>query len=326
MSLSKNLTITQIAEKANVSIATASRVINQSGAVKAETREKVLQAMKSLNYQAKESASKLILASFADFQNPFNGDLIHGMRSAATRRGYKLFLQQMENPYSPESYKFLLSQKIFSGVLFAHVVPEPNLLSTLRLQYPIVMCSEYSAEENIPFVVIDDFEAAQTAMKYLISIGKRRIALLNSSLDHNYAVQREHGYRAALAESNLPIRENWIAHLTDIDFESACSAATNILSSAECPDAFFCVSDVFASAVIKAARALKLSIPQDIAIVGFDNVYLTTMTVPSITTVSQPIYQIGFLGANLLIDQIEGKPILNHQVVLSTDLIVRGST
>lgn len=326
MSLSKNLTITQIAQRANVSIATASRVINQSGAVKAETREKVLHAMKSLNYQVKESTSKLILASFPDFQNPFNSELIRGMQSAALRRGYKLFLQQIDNPCSPDSYKFLLSQKLFSGVIFAHVVPEPHLLATLRLQYPIVMCSEYSEEENTPFVVIDDFEAAQTAMKYLISIGKQRIALLNSSLDHNYAVQREHGYRAALAESNLPVRENWIAHLSDIDFERACSAATNILSSPEHPEAFFCVSDVFASAVIKAARGLNLSIPQDVAIVGFDNVYLTTMTVPSITTVSQPMHQIGFQSANLLIDQIEGEAILNYRVVLSTDLIVRGST
>ena len=326
MALSKNLTITKIAQQANVSIATASRVINQSGAVKEETREKVLQAMKSLNYQSRESSSKYILASFSDFQNPFNADLIRGIRSAASRRGYKLFLQQIDRPHSSEAYKFLLNEKIFSGVIFTHVVPDRNLLDAIRIQYPIVMCSEYSEVENIPFVVIDDFEAAQDAMKYLISIGKRRIALLNSSLDHNYAVQREHGYRAALAESNLPINERWMVHLTDIDFESACSAVSNLLSSSERPDAFFCVSDVFASAVIKSASGLNLSVPQDVAVVGFDNVYLTTMTVPSITTVSQPTYQLGFQSANILIDQIEGKPVLNYRVVLSTDLIVRGST
>lgn len=326
MAFSKDLTITQIAEKANVSISTVSRVINQSGTVKAETRERVLQAMKGASYQMREHTNKFILASFADFQNPFNEGLIRGIRSAASRRGYKLFLQQMLSPNSSESYKFLLNQKTFSGVIFTHVVPDRELLDSLRLQYPIVMCSEYSEADEIPFVVIDDFDAAQSAMKYLLSIGRRRIAFLNASLEHSYAVQREHGYRAALAESGLPIHENWVVHLPDIDFESACTAATNILSSAERPDAFFCVSDVFASAVIKAAHCLDLRIPQEVAIVGFDNVYLSTMTVPSLTTVSQPSYQIGLQSGNLLIDQIEGEPILNYHVVLSTELIVRGST
>lgn len=328
MALSKNLTISQIAEKANVSIATASRVINQSGTVKPETRERVLRAMKDLNYQRKDgqSDSKFILTSFPDFDNPFNAEIISGIQAAARRRGYRLFLQQMENFRSPDAYRFLLNQQVFGGIIFAHLIPDQALLDSLCLQHPVVMCSEHSDTDAVPFVAIDDFNAAHDAMEYLISIGKRRIALLNSSLDYNYAVHRERGYRAALQNAGLPIQEHWIAHLLGIDAEFAYSTAVSILSSDERPDAFFCVSDMFASAVIKAARSLNLSIPQDVAILGFDNIYLTTMTVPSITTVSQPTYQIGYQSCNLLMDLMEGTPILNRRVILDTELIVRGST
>lgn len=329
MALSKNLTISQIAEKANVSIATTSRVINQSGAVKPETRERVLQAMKDLNYQYKGSRNenKFILTSFPDFDNPFNAEIINGIQAAARRRGYRLFLQQMEDFRSSDSYRFLLNQQVFGGIIFAHLVPDKSLLDSLCLQHPVVMCSEHSDTDAVPFVAIDDFTAAYDALDYLISIGKKRIAMLNSSLDdYNYALHRERGYRAALQKAGLPINENWIAHLPAIDAEFACSTAVSILSSADRPDAFFCVSDMFASAVIKAARSLNLSIPDDVAILGFDNIYLTTMTVPSITTVSQPTYQIGYQSGNLLMDLMEGKPVLNRRVILDTELIVRGST
>lgn len=328
MALSKNLTISQIAEKAHVSIATASRVINQPGAVKPATREKVLQAMKDLNYQYKgnRNDSKFILTSFPDFDNPFNAEIISGIQAAAKRRGYRPFLQQMEDFRSPDSYKFLLNQQVFGGIIFAHLVPDKSLLDSLCLQHPVVMCSEHSDTDAVPFVAINDYSAAHDAMDYLISIGKKRIALLNSSLDYNYAVHRERGYRAALTHAGLPVQEEWIVHLPGIDAEFAYSTAVSILSAPERPDAFFCVSDMFASAVIKAARSLNLSIPQDVAILGFDNIYLTTMTVPSITTVSQPTYQIGHQSCNLLIDLMEGKTVLNKRVILDTELIVRGST
>ena len=185
MALSKNLTISQIVEKANVSIATASRVINQSGTVKPETRERVLRAMKDLNYQRKggQSDSKFILTSFPDFDNPFNAEIISGIQAATRRRGYRLFLQQMEDFRSPDAYRFLLNQQIFGGIIFAHLIPDNALLDSLCLQHPVVMCSEHSETDAVPFVAIDDFNAAHDAMEYLISIGKRRIAMLNSSME-----------------------------------------------------------------------------------------------------------------------------------------------
>lgn len=326
MAISQNITISQIAEKAGVSTATASRVINQPGTVKEETRNRVHQAMKELNCQIKRSNNKILLASFTDFINPFYGGCITGMQVAAKRRGYQLFLQQIDNADDPASYENLINNKLLQGVIFCHHVPSGDTLENLRMKYPIVMCSQYNENENIPFVAIDDFISAKNAVNYLISIGKKKIAFINSLLNYSYSVLREKGFRDALISAGLPIYEEWIFHLPDIDFSIALSVTNLLLSGADKPDAIFCASDVYACAAVKAANALNLSIPADIAIMGFDNVSLTTMTVPTISTVSQPAYQLGYQSCSLLIDQIEGNDILNSKIVLATEIIVRSST
>lgn len=326
MALSKNATIRQIADRANVSIATASRAINQPGAVKPETRSRVLRAMKDLGCQINRTDSKILLASFTDFVNPFYNQCISGMQAAATRRGYQLFLHQIENADSPSAYDFLLNNHIFQGFIFCHSVPSGEMLDNLRMKCPIVMCSQYNPSENIPYVVIDDYTSAKNAIRYLLSVGKKKLAFINSPLSFSYSALREKGYRDALTEAGLPIREDWIAYISDIDFDIAFSSAMALLEGPEIPDAIFCASDVFACAAVKAAHLRKLSVPSDVAVMGFDNVYLTTMTVPTISTVSQPTYQLGWQSCNLLIDQIEGVPTILPHIILETELIIREST
>ena len=326
MAISKNITIKQIAAKANVSTATASRAINQPGTVKEETRNRVLQAMKELDFQIKRTSNKVILASFTDFVNPFYGDCIVGMQAAAKRRGYQLFLQQTENPENPTSYEFLINSKLYQGVVFCHSIPTGETLASIKMKYPVVMCSQYNSEADIPYVAIDDCAAAKKAINYLVSIGRKRIAFINSTLNHSYSVFREMGFREALKEAELPVQENWIAHVEEIDFAVAFSAAKTLLSKTCIPDAIFCASDVFSSAAVKAAHSLNLSIPEDVAVMGFDNVCLTTMTTPTISTVSQPTYQLGYQSCSLLIDEIEGNPVMNRRIILPTEIVVRSST
>lgn len=326
MAISQNITINQIAEKAGVSIATASRVINQPRTVKEETRNRVLLAMKELNCQIKRNTNKILLASFTDFVNPFYSQCIAGMQIAAKRRGYQLFLQQIENAENPSSYDDLINSKLFQGVIFCHNIPSGETFDSLRIKYPIVMCSQYNKDEDIPYVVVDDYNSAKNAVNYLLSVGKKRIAFINSSKNYSYSPLREKGFRDALKASGNPVNDNWIIHLTDIDFNVAFSVATTLLSSCDKPDAIFCASDVYACAALKAAHTLHLSIPEDVAVMGFDNVNLTTMTVPTISTVSQPTYQLGYQSCNLLVDQIEGNPVPNQKIVLATEIVVRSST
>lgn len=326
MAIAEKVTVRQIAAKANVSTATASRVLNNPSSVKEETRNRVLQAMKELDCQLKRGSDKLLLASFTDFANPFYSGCISGMQEAAHRRGYQLFLQQIEDHRSASSYDFLLNSRFYHGIIFCHSIPNGEIMSSLRVKYPLVMCSQYNVDSDIPSVTIDDRTSAQSAVNYLISTGRTKIALLNSALSHSYAALREEAYRQTLQAAGLPVREKWIIHLTDVDSNLAFSAASRLLAGDDVPDAVFCVSDVYACGTLKAALTLGKNVPKDIAIMGFDNINLATLMVPPLSTVSQPTYQLGYQSCNLVIDMIEGVPVINPKIVLASEVVVRGST
>ena len=325
----KTTTIKQVAERAGVSIATVSRVINNSAPVRDSTRSIILATIDELEYSALSktgSSQKTILVSFPDLSNPFNADLIRGICSAASQFGYKVIFYVLQNYFTAASYGFFTASQFFDGLLIVHNVPDKEILAQLSEEIPVVMCSEHVSGNTVSYVAIDDFESAQKAVNYLIRIKRKKIALINSSLSNNYAIHRERGYRASLAEAGLPINEKWIITLPDINYELAVGAISDILKREETPDAFFCVSDVYAAAAIKAARANHFSVPNDIAVVGFDDIDIATMTEPSITTIHQPKFQIGWQSCSLLIEQIEHRSVKTRQIILNTDLIVRAST
>lgn len=326
MATIKGVTMQQIADAAEVSTATASRVLNQPQTVKPETRNRVLQAMKKLNYQSRRRGDQVILATFSTLANPFYGLIIQGMQEAAYKRNYQLFIRQLDLPLEEQSYDFLLENPTFHGVILTHPVPNEGVLQSILAKHPVVMCSQYSDNTEVPCVVIDDYAASKNAVNYLISIGKKKIAILNAQSSYSYARFRERGFSDALTEAGLPINPKFIAHVNEADYHLAFSSIINILSEPEKPDAIFCVSDVFASAAIKAAEQLHLSVPRDVAVMGFDNISLSSMTVPAISTVNQPMYQLGWQSCNLLIDRLEDTPIITNRVVLSTDIVVRQST
>lgn len=333
MTIPNKITIEEIAKKAGVSIATVSRILNHKDKVKEETRQKVLDAMKSLDYHPdfsngiSSSDSKLILMSVPEFSNPFNSSIIDGVQASAFRQGYHLMLHQTKNIYkSIDDYESLLGNNPIAGFILLNYVTETELLEKLSFRCPVVMCSEYCEGYDISFVSIDDFAAAKTATDYLLSIGRRKIALMNSSLQNKYARHRESGYIASLQNASIDVNEAWITHLSDISFEMALSSAVHILSTENRPDSFFAVSDIYAAAIIKACKKLGLYVPQDVAIVGFDNTDISMMTDPSITTVNQPSFQMGYQACDLLIDKINNPNLPNKQILLDTELIVRGST
>lgn len=325
----KKVTVREIAEEADVSIATVSRALNAPDTVKLATRNKIQEAIARLEEQPSEKPifhSKMILASFPDLYNPFNTEVIHGILDAAAKRGYDVVFSSDNNFNSVESCSFFHRYAHFSGTIMAHIGPNPQTLLQIAAKTPVVMCSEHVTDTVIPYVAIDDFAAACTAVKYLISTGRTKIGLINSPLDFNYAVHRERGYRHCLEAAGLPINENWILHLPDLDFDIAFCIVSEILNSENRPDAFFCVSDVFAAAVVKAAVLKGIAIPGELGVVGFDDVLLSSMVTPAITTIRQPIYQLGYQSCSLLMNQIEGVPLVNKRIILNTELIVRSSS
>ena len=332
MAISKTVTISQIAKQANVSIATVSRIINKSGYVKPETTQKVLQAITHFGLTPKdfhiaETATNTcsILVCFPDFRNPFYTEVIDGIQAAAASRGFRTFFYEASDYKNAlNEYEVIMDQNHFSGLLLVHNIFDKEKLSRLRLKYPIVMCSEHCYLPNVSFVSIDDIYSSQIAINYLISTGRTKIALINSMLTN--AKYREKGYLEAMAKAGLVPRNEWIMHVSSIDFDMAVSIISALLKKPDHPDAFYCVSDVYGAAAIKAIQNCNLQVPKDIAVIGFDNIDLSKMVVPSLTTISQPKRQIGHQSCELLLDLIENPSSPTQHILLNTELIVRDST
>jgi DNA-binding LacI/PurR family transcriptional regulator len=190
------------------------------------------------------------------------------------------------------------------------------------------MASEYDSDIDIPRVTVDDYTATEQAISYLISTGRKKIALLNFTTETLQAQLREKAYRDTLEKSGCEVSEHRIYHMRQIFSDPAYSAAINMLSEDDRPDAIFCTADVYACAAIRAAHFLNLRIPEDVAIMGFDNTNLAILCSPQLTTVSMPMYQIGYQSVNLLCDQLENLSISNagRNIVLPTEVVVRSST
>lgn len=327
------ITIVEIAKRANVSIATVSRIINNKDNVKPTTRHRVIAAMEELKFLPKTAASlsdvnsTTILMCVPDFENPFNAPVIDGIQQAARAEGYHVLLMQDLNHYAGRiDYEEILKNNSIAGIIIFCSVPSSKFLEDLTYRCPVVMCSEYAENSNVSYVSIDDVKASTQATNYLISTGCKKIGLINCNMNFKYARHREKGYRQTLAAAGLPINPAWILHMSSISYSLAYSNLLHIFTQPDHPDAIFACSDVFAFAAINAAKKAGLRVPEDVSVVGFDNVNLSIMSEPAITTIEQPSYQMGLQACELLLEKIKFPQAANKQIILDTELIVRGST
>ncbi|WMC91124.1 LacI family DNA-binding transcriptional regulator [Kineothrix sp. MB12-C1] len=327
------ITIEEIARRADVSIATVSRIINHKDNVKPATRQRVLEVMEALKFSPQrpstlsDSNSKVILMCIPGFDNPFNSPVIDGVQKSAHSQGYDVLILQSRDFYTDSSdYTNILKNNSIAGILILASVPHSELLDELTFRCPVVMCSEYTENYGVSYVSIDDVAAAKKAVNYLISTGRKKIGFMNCNMHFKYARHREKGYLAALKEANAEINPAWTTHLSTINYSQAFSNALHILSLTDRPDAIFACSDVFAVSAINAAKQLGLRVPEDVSVVGFDNIELSTMSRPTITTIEQPCFQLGYQSCELLIEKIKNPNMEDKQIILDTELIVREST
>lgn len=324
-------TLTQIAEKAGVSIATVSRILNEKGKVSPVTRQKVFQAIKDLEYDSalKRAAPvyQTILVLVPDFVNPFYANIIDGIQQTAHDNHYEVFLVQTKDAYFSTNYFVnLLKRENFSGVLWLSSTPPADYLSVVEHHCPIVMCCEYPEDYSCSYVSIDDIAAASKAVHYLISTGCRKIGLVNCSLKYKYARHRREGYLRALEEAGLEHNPEWYVSIPSIDYTLAYSAILQALSADPVPDAFFTCSDVFAAATINAAHSLGIRVPEELSVIGFDNVETSRITSPPLTTIAQPGFQMGQQACSILVEKIQNPALPDRHILLNTELVIREST
>lgn len=326
-------TLFDVAKAAGVSPATVSRVLNHRSLVKEETVRQVQDAMNALNYAPKgaeeereEDRVPLIVLNIPTSNTLFYQEIIRGAFEAAAAHGFFVIINEysLKDGAGPD-YSKLLRRTKANGVIMLNRVSE-EFLSYVQEVCPVVQCCEHNDQTAFSFVGIDDYKSARDAADHLLSCGCRKIAMLNGPLNFHYAIRRRQGFLDSLLQAGVTVPEKWLVSISDINYDMAFSACYRLLSLENPPEAFFAVSDVFAIAAVNAARQFNLRVPEDIMVVGFDNLEISKMTNPAVTTVSQPRLQMGYTAFELLYDRIVNPGSAPQSVILNTELVVRSTT
>ena len=330
------MTLEEIAKLAGVSRSTVSRVINNHPNVSPEVRERVWKVIRELDYQPHAAARSLATrrtqvlgliipqAVTILFTDPFFPLLIRGIADACNARRYHLMLSL----FSPgDEQRELYSRFIRSGhldgvIISSTVIDDPLIPRLLKDKIPFVLVGRYPHDPQVNYVDADNRAGAQMAVDYLIRLGHRRIATITGPLNMIAGLDRYEGYKTALTNRGISFDENLVAE-GDFTEEGAYQAMQTLLPQK--PTAVFVASDTMAMGAIKAIREAGLRIPEDISVVGFDDLQSSSFTAPPLTTVRQPVYQLGSTAASLLIDLIEGKSEPPQHIILPTELVIRES-
>lgn len=325
------MSIQKIAQLAGVSVATVSRVLNNSETVKAKNRERVLQAIKESNYQPnllarqlRTARSSMILVMVSNIANPFCAEVVKGIEEAAEKNGYRILLcNSGADIERSKSGLRLLTGKMVDGIITMDAFSKLPELTAVIGDAPWVQCAEYADAGTISCVGINDVDAAEHAVGYLAALGRQRIALINHDLSYKYARLREQGYNNVLQSQGLAFQA--VEYASDLSAAAGKAAMKNLLAMSPRPDAVFAVSDSLAAGAIRAIDQAGLKVPEEIAVVGFDGTELAEMLSPQLTTVQQPSREIGARAVELLLNKIDNPQAVAERVMLDWRFISRAS-
>lgn len=325
--------IAEVARHAGVSVATVSRVLNSKDTVRDATRQRVLSSVQALGYRVNNLArslrtdkSGLLLAMVPDIGNPFYAQIVQGIDHTVQEKGYSLLLCETGADASRERrYLDLLQTRRADGAICLDPDTVQQALHEQGMAFPWVACCEFDDRADVPYVGIDNRTAAAEAVRYLIGRGRRRIAIINSDTRFMYARQRQQGYVDALGEAGRVPQPCYCMQVDGLDFQAGRDAATHLFSLPQPPDAIFAVSDTLAIGAMHGAREAGRTIPADVAVIGFDDIALAGQIFPALTTVAQPMHDLGRQAAQLLLRQLSGAPVSAPGVVLPHRLVLRES-
>jgi LacI family transcriptional regulator len=324
-------TIKDVAREAGVSPATVSRWMNGRLVVKPSTADRITAAVRNLRYAPSLVARSLVTKEsrtigllLADISNPFFASLARSVEDAAQQRGYAVIVCNSDsNPEKEASYVRLLRRKYIDGVLFLSNSPGGSgLKEALEEKIPIVVVDEAIEGVRAPGVFIDNAQGAYAAVKHLIALGHRRIGHITGPPVYSTPL-RLHGYRRALEDHGLSF-EPTLVREGDFQTEGGRRAAWTLINLAQRPSAIFAGNDLMALGAMQAAWEAGLRVPEDLAIVGFDDIPLASCLVPPLTTVAQPVSQMGRVAVDILVRRIERKPV-RQRTILSCTLRIRQS-
>ncbi|MHB1443495.1 MAG: LacI family DNA-binding transcriptional regulator [Candidatus Humimicrobiaceae bacterium] len=324
-------TMKDVAKRAGVSMMTVSRVVNKNSSISEKIRKNVLNAIKELNYKPNKLArslvtkkSEFITVVVPDISNPFFSEMVKGIEEIARTKGYNILLggtdgrKEIENEYINSAVN-----RMSDGIILIAPRIEDKMIYELNDYLPLVVIDRPLDRSDVLQISIDDFKGAILAMEYLIDLNHKNIGFLSGTTDILAGLQREQGYINALEKQKKPIDFKLILN-GDWSFKSGRNAFKNFYNNDPRPTAIFAANDLMAFGLIQGAKEMNVKIPEDLSVVGFDDIAMSALINPSLTTVKQPISEMGRKAVELLLNKLRKGPYIN--IHLECKLIIREST
>jgi LacI family transcriptional regulator len=327
-------TIYDIAREAGVSIATVSQVINGKGKISEKRRAEIMEIMERLHYQPSAIAAALtgkqtytLGLLVPDISNPYFAELARAVEDRSRQLGYSVVICSTDNKDERvERYLNLLQQKRVDGMMIGTGIDNAEILSPLLQQsIPVALIARHMPSLSVHTVAIDDRLGGALAAQHLLELGHTHVAVLSEPFKVSSSKERVRGFREALEKAGLSLEADHVRE-SSADLGSAKKEALVLLTEKNRATGIFCCNDMQAIGALQAAKELGLRVPEDVSIIGFDNTILASVTSPPLTTVAQPIEDLGRRAVDLLIDELKDEGKSPQKIVLKPELVIRDST
>ncbi|MEP7359002.1 MAG: LacI family DNA-binding transcriptional regulator [Anaerolineales bacterium] len=329
------MNLDEIARLSGVSRSTVSRVVNNDPKVSDRTRLQVQEVLQRVNFHPNAAARSLAagrsrvlglvipMGVAALFTDPYFPLLIQGVSAAANAHDHSVMLWVAEPEYERRTIGQVMQNGLIDGVILASMLSDDPLLRALiQGSLPFVLVGRHPTNTTINYIDVDNINSARQAVTHLLRLGRRRIATITGPQNMSVGADRAEGYLAALRQRGLTVDPSLIV---EGDFtEAGAHAAMQRLLPLN-PDAVFAASDVMAVGALRALREAGRRVPEDIALIGFDDMPFSARTDPPLTTVRQPVQRTGEVAAETLIDLIEHPDAQPRRILLPTELVIRAS-
>jgi len=332
-------TIKDIAKKAGVSIATVSFVINKTKPISAETKNRVVRTIKSLNYHPSKSARSLVTGKTGNIgfiltddhflrTEPFYTRIFLGTEFEARSEGYYILLTSISSDFNKKDIlpRFILNKSV-DGIIIAGKIPHNLIERISSYKLPTVFVDYIPPTNGYPLVLIDNIQGGLLATNHLINLGHKNIAFISGDIDHPSFSDRLNGYKQALEYAKIPIKNNLIlTNTNNPERQAGFNLAKKIFTSNKEVTAVFAGNDAMAIGVMHYLNKKGYKIPEDVSVIGFDDIEEDLLLDPSLSTVRVPKIELGVEALKLLANTLKNKKSFPKKILVPVELIIREST
>lgn len=328
------VTVKDVAEKSGVSVSTVSHVINGTRFVSEDLKTKVRKAMDDLEYKPnliarslRTKRSNVLGLIIADITNPYYSEIARNIEYLGHQKGYTVMLCNSEgDPIKEEFYIRRLTEARADGIIIVSSKIQPELLTEMTGEkLPVILIDKHGSGIHQDLIAIDEFEGGRLATEHLIQLGHCRIACVNGVSVNYLNLDRLNGYRMAMKAAGLEVDPR-LEISSGFDVDDGFRHGQILLAMENRPTAIFATGDLIAYGVIQAAHQMGIHIPNDLSVVGFDDIYLSKFFIPPLTTISQPIYEISESAVNCFFERMENTQKTGRTIHYNIHLEVREST